>query len=330
MFRRRTVLVLLLVGAVPAFVLVDALVGRARATREAIALDWAARGAADLAAGRPLTAAEAYRTADEYARAPGAYRLQLAAALVAADRLDEAGAELQTLWNTAPGDGVINLQLARVAARQQRVADAVRYYHTAIDGAWDQDAARSRRAARLELARFLLAHQQRAEAQAELLALASDLPASPAGDADASRLAGEVAFDTGDYPTAKRYLDAAKAAGLDTDGVRMLDLSTRVLGLDPDARGLTARERARRVVRAFDVASASLDGCGAASLDQLRGTRDALQPQIAERDLARDPDALDIAWTFTASAIGAAQTACGDGEGDQRALELILQRRPAS
>src|SRR5919204_6858731 len=141
MLRRRTLLALVLVGIVPAFAFVNWLVSATRTRREAVATDWARRGAIDLANGRAAAAAEDFRTADEFARDRGAYRLQLAEALVAANRPAEAEAQLQTLRNTKPGDGVINLQLARLAARQGRIDDVVRYYHAAVDGAWDANAA---------------------------------------------------------------------------------------------------------------------------------------------------------------------------------------------
>src|SRR5579871_2958428 len=321
MFRRRTVLALMLGGVVPAFILINALVSAARGHREAIAIDWAQRGDADLAAGRAAESADDYRTADEYAGSRGAYRLQLATALVAADRPVEAEAQLQTLWNQTPGDGVINLQLARIAVRQQRVADAVRYYHAAIDGAWTADPVAARRNTRLELARFLLARGERAQAQVELVALSTDPPPSSAAMTDiaalmvdagadnrallllesalrldpanarAAALAGTIAARLGSYSDARAYLERARRAGsLDADGAALLDMATRVLELDPDARGLPSRERLRRTVRAYDIAAAALDRCAADILAPLRDERARLARLVNERTLARDPD----------------------------------------
>ncbi len=329
MFGRRTLLALIVVGVVPAFGLVNTLASAARAKREAISAGWARRGAIDLAAGHPGVAADDYQTANQYARDRGAYRLQLARALIAAGRRQEAAAELQTLWNAEPGNGMVNLELARLYASQDEAADAVRHYRLAVDGAYDTNAVGLRRQARLELARFLLAHGDRTQAQAELVALASDQPSNPT-DPGAARLAGEVAFDTGDYRTARRYLDRAKSAGLDPDGVRMLDLSTRVIGLDPYTRGISSRERVRRVVRAYQIASAALDRCAADQLAALRSRRDDLDPRIDERALAGDPDAVDDALAFGAETMAAIDSAgCGGGPDDERALSLVFtQRRP--
>jgi tetratricopeptide (TPR) repeat protein len=330
MFRRRTLLALMILGVVPAFALVNFAVSAARARREAISADWARRGTVDLANGQAAAAAEDYETANQYARDRGAYRLQLAQALVAARRTLEAEAELQTLWNATPGNGTINLQLARLCAIEGREADAVRYYHAAIDGAWDADAAATRRHVRLELARFLLARNERTQAQAELMALAADLPADPT-DPAAARLAGEVAFDTGDYRGARRYLELARRDGFDADAARMLDLSTRVGALDPYARGIRSRERVRRVVRAFEIADAALTRCAADPLAPLGEQRDELQPQADESTLARDPDAVDAMLMFASDAVAAVHRVCGEGQGDERALELMFQqRRPQS
>ena len=82
MLRRRTVLALMIVGVVPSFALVNAFVSSARNRRDAIAADWARRGNAELAEGRPAAAADAFRTAGAYARDRGADRLPLALALV--------------------------------------------------------------------------------------------------------------------------------------------------------------------------------------------------------------------------------------------------------
>jgi len=361
MFRRRTVLALMLVGVVPAFALINTLVSAARTSRESIAVDWARQGDANLAAGRAMDAADDYQTADEYARNRGTHRLQLAMALVAADRLPEAEAQLQTLWNTAPGDGVVNLQLARVAARQLRVSDAVRYYHAAIDGAWTDDAVGQRRAARLELARFLLERGDRTQAQVELVALAADPPPEIQGQIDlagllvdagadnraltllasalradptntrAAALAGRIDARIGDYRDARAYLERARrSGGLTGDDEALLDTVTRVLDLDPDARGLSSRERLRRTVRAFEIASAAVGRCETDALGALRDRRDRLAPRVTERTLAGDPDTVDDTLAFVAGALDAAHADCGAGSPDERALQLAFQRRPQS
>lgn len=362
MLRRRTVLAVMLIGIVPAFAIVNALVSSARARRDTIASDWARRGDVDLSEGRADAAAEDFRTAGEYARDRGAYRSRLALALVAAGRHVEAQAQLQTLWNETPGDGGINLQLARIAARQSRIDDAIRYYHTAIDGAWNtDDPVASRRNARLELARLLLAHGDRTRAQVELLALAADPPPAvqaqtriaqllvdagadtralallrsaltlDAVDAPAAALAGSIAMRLGDFRGAQAYFERARrAGGLDADGAAALDTVTRVLELDPDARGLAARERLRRTVRSFEIAAGALDRCPSDAVGAWRAHRERLARQVNARSLAADPDLVDETLAFAAGTIDAVRTACGEGDADERALDLVFHRRSGS
>src|SRR4051812_9343328 len=246
MFRRRTLLVLTIAGIAPAILLITTLTGSARERRQRLAEQWAARGAHDLAAGQSAVAAEDYRAAQEYAHDHHEYRLQLAQALVAAGRTLEARSELETLWSEAPGNGLINEQLARLAAADGADADAVRFYHAAIDGAWPAGAAAARRQARLELAELLFDRGQRPQAEAELAALLGDSPIDPR----AWRLAGRVAFARGDYEAAAARLGAAsRAIALDPADAEQLAVSRRVLALDPYARAIGARDRLRRLLR---------------------------------------------------------------------------------
>lgn len=179
MMAPRTILVLAIVGLVPAFAGVQELVSGARDRRQHIALQWADRASRDLEAGRPLAAAEDFRIAQEYARDRSRYRLPLAHALLAAGRVLEARAQLLTLWSEMPGNGVVNLELGRLAARSGDVEGAIRYYHGAIDGAWDDNAPRERRRARVELARVLVEDGNQTQALAELIALSADPPKDP-------------------------------------------------------------------------------------------------------------------------------------------------------
>ena len=348
----------MLIGVAPAFALTSMLVNGARTRRQALAGTWAERGAQDLADHRSDAAADDFRTAMEYAPDRNVYRRQLAEALVAADRSTEARSQLLTLWSATPGDGPVNLDLARLAARDGNVNDAIRYYHAAIDGAWQQDAPVARRTARVELARFLLDRGAQTQAQAELIALAGDLPPDPelltdaaallvkagaAGravailqralelnpsNARALRLAGEASFKGGDYRAARSFLERLKARGpIDPEGSRMLDLSARVLALDPFSRDISSRERIRRVMRAYDIAADALDRCSAGELDGLRDAMRADQSSMTERKLAADPDAVDHITMLVGQVEDAVGQRCGPGSADDAALHLILAER---
>ncbi len=358
--RRRTVFAVTVLGLLPFFGGVSALVSGARAGRQQIAVDWAARGDRDLKAGRADRAAEEYRSAQEYARDSDAYRLQLAEALIASRHTDQARGQLLALWAENPADGFINLELGRMSAGRGDTSEAVRFYHAAIDGAWRQDALASRRNARIELATYLIGKGDRTKAQAELIALVDELPPDPAvmtgtaallldsgspqraeavlskalslspRDGRALQLAGEAAFSLADYHAAARYFDLAAGVGaLDADHQRMRDLSTRVLTIDPFARGISSRARVRRVSEAFHIAQQSLDRCPADALADLRTRVAAAEPKTTERALARDPDAVDETISLLTD-IEAATIACEPGGNDDAALRLVLKQRRSS
>src|SRR5207248_4896001 len=96
--------------------------------------------------------------------------------LMARGRYDQAGAYFLSLLESEPGDGLINLQLARLAVLRRDLADAQRFFHGAIYGIWDEDPDANRRQARLELIDFLLKEKHTTQAESELVALTSNLP----------------------------------------------------------------------------------------------------------------------------------------------------------
>src|SRR5262249_26849521 len=94
----------------------------------------------------------------------------------------EARSYLLDLWQESPGDGEVNLQLARLASRTGDDASARRYYENAIAGVWEGDAieiVRRRRQARLEFYRYLL---ERGDQPAALAVLSEIPPAPGAGE----------------------------------------------------------------------------------------------------------------------------------------------------
>jgi tetratricopeptide (TPR) repeat protein len=155
------------------------------AQRRALAQEWHSRGANDLKAGRAQAALTDFRTAMTYGRENisdeqlEGYQLDLAEALVAAGRVDEARSYLLDLWQRAPGNGEINLDLARLAARNVDDEDARRYYDGAINGVWEgkpDQVAKDRIETRLELYSYLASRGEPPAAQSVLLAAAASLP----------------------------------------------------------------------------------------------------------------------------------------------------------
>ena len=146
------------------------------------------------------------------------------------------------LWDREPENGLVNLELARIAAQKGETEQALRYYHNAIYAIWPGDQEVERREIRLELIEFLLGINAKAQAQSELIALAANLDDDPSqhvrvGDlflqaqdyehalaeyrlslkadrhnAAALAGAGRAAFELGRYDLAQRYLQAAVIA----------------------------------------------------------------------------------------------------------------------
>jgi predicted Zn-dependent protease len=293
--RRNTLLLLSFLVLIILFVVTTFAVKAFRAKDRALARQWYVSGERELAAGRAEAALEDFRSALAYAPNDSLIELQLAHALAAAGHLPEARAYLLGLWEKEPGDGTVNLELARLAAHSSSVPEAVQYYHDAIYGQWGDDPALHRRQARLELAEFLLRVGQKAQAQAELIALTADLPSDPAAETQVGTLlvkageyehaaplfrqalrlrpnyapalegAGEASFEMRNYRDARRYFGRAKREGaLSTDSQALLETATLILESDPLAPRLSAQERATRAIQAFTQSMARLKGCAAA------------------------------------------------------------------
>ncbi|HXN64583.1 MAG TPA: tetratricopeptide repeat protein [Candidatus Acidoferrales bacterium] len=298
-FSRETVL-LLSVGILFLFFTVTGFFSRFyHQTERSLARHWYSYGQTALAAGHSADAIQDFRTAMIYSRENGDtsganndYDLHLAEALAEEGRLDEARSYLLALEEQAPGNATVNLELARLAARQNDVTAASRYYNAAIFGAWDANPTERRRQTRIEYAKFLKDRGAVADAQAQLIAMAAALPPDPtlhvqagnllldAGENDqamvqftqalrldraapgALRGAGVAAYRQGNYKDAARYLVGAnrenELAGSDRE---MLETASAVVSLDPFAEGLSVAERARLAAADFNVALERLKDC---------------------------------------------------------------------
>ena len=131
---------------------------------------------AAIASGHPDQAIVALRTALSYAPGERSYELLLAQALGDAGHTEEAYNYFLGLWETQPGDGFINLRLARLAAKKNDMQAAINYYRAAIYGTWEGDGIVRRREVRLELSRYLIAHHDLSSARTELLIAGGNAP----------------------------------------------------------------------------------------------------------------------------------------------------------
>jgi predicted Zn-dependent protease len=367
---RDAILLLSLLGLAIFFAIAGVTARLFHARERSLGQEWYARGQADLKASKAQVAIEDFRNALAYSPDNPLYRLHLALALTAANRTDEARAHLLNLWERQPGDGTVNLELARLAARQGKTAEAVRYFHNAIFGVWPGNPDEARRDVRFELCDFLLAHGLKTEAEAALLELAANLPkdaelytqtgelflkaddngraiaefraalAIDSGHIAALTGAGDAAFQMADYRTARRYLErAARLDPQNTSTSHLLETANQILSIDPLARGISARERAARVVRAYGQAATRLQACvekrkevtgGSetdAEIQALSARVDASRPKMRARTLARDPDLLTQTTDLVFEVEEVAQRKCGPASGLDLALLLLARER---
>jgi hypothetical protein len=131
-----------------------------------------------------------------------------------------------------------------------------------------------------------------------------------------------------------------------------LETITAVLAVDPFRRGLAARERAQRAVRAFEIASSRLQACSASLGIALPGAQasppnpevpnaDGLQrlalelrdtaPIVKVSTMSRDPDALERVMDLVFRVEDGCEARCGEaGHGSDQALVLIARDRRAT
>jgi len=307
--RRDTFLGLIIVSLIIMFLVTGFTVRRYHTMEKRLAEDWYAKGEWALQANRSDIALVDFRNALAYERENSVYQLRLAQALAATRRTDEARIYLTALRDRDPGNGPVNLELARLAARAHAIPEAVQYYHDAVYSEWEGDPVIQRRAVRLELVEFLLNSDQQAAARAEMIAVAANLPPDAGmqiqvgelllqagGYDDALRLfrqaltedrrsaaalagAGECYFLTGQYAQALPYLDQAlRQDPRLARAAAMRQTARAVLDLDPYMHRLGERERERRARLAFDQALSRLTSCAAQrGIDLQAAGADALQ-----------------------------------------------------
>jgi tetratricopeptide (TPR) repeat protein len=288
-----------------------------------LADQWFAEGETVFHAGNSKAAVNDYQNALVYSPNNSVFQLHLAQALVAGGRLDEARSYLINLLAESPGGGEINLDLARIAAREGSWLDAVRYYHSAIYGVWDTDPLVQRWNVRRELCQFLLDRSDIADAQPEVLALSQEVPV---GDLERQREAGAFLIRAGSwaraledfqailkqsrsdqdalvgaavasyqlnkYAQALQYFDrlhGEKPLAENIEGI--LETSREVESADPFRRGLAAGEMAERAAAAAASASSRIIDCAHDRGEALSATPPATDLQrmyAAEQSMTTD------------------------------------------
>jgi Tfp pilus assembly protein PilF len=354
LFRRREVIALSLLVVVAGaifFVTRSAAVAHRR-LRLQDAETWYSIGETRLAAGDARGAAEALRRATAISRDNQTYQLTLATALSEAHAINAARLVLLQLRERSPESAEINLRLARLDASRGDVSAAIRYYQSAVHGIWPTDTAEPRQSVRLEFIRYLLRHDQKRRALAELLVLDENLPSKSdvhltagglfmqaddpsralahfelalkldARAPDALVGAGQAAFALGDYYRARRYLQAT----VDSRATELRRIVELVLTRDPLAPRLSARERRRRLTANLNDVNQRLSYCasdGAQAL--LVQTTDFL----ARLEKAREADGIiDDGLELIRRVEEGVPASCPTPRSIDRAL-LIIARRHA-
>jgi Tfp pilus assembly protein PilF len=299
------------------------------AHRAELAQRWSDRGRDALQAGHPDQAVVALRTALSYAPDERSYELLLAQALGDAGHLEESYNYFLGLWETEPGNGFINLSLARLAAKKNDTQGAINYYRASIYGTWEGDGVVRRREVRLELARFLMAHHDMSSARTELLVAGGNNPGDlgltltlaqmleQTGDPHDALMsyqkvltqepdnqtaliaAGRLEYEDGRFDQAHDLLERAvhgqghTGTGISQDVTTMLENSEKILTLSPSKK-LLARERTERILKARDIAKKRLDSCNA-QVSTASGAPSSLQSLNArwmEKDATANRSAL--------------------------------------
>lgn len=352
----------LVLVAVAAFFLTRAVAASNRNMNLRDAAEWYRRGQQAIAAGQVDDAIDAFRRASARKRDDKRYALALAESLARKRDDDAARGLLLTLRETAPEDAEVNLQLGRLAGTRHDVTEALRFYHNALYAPWPAERADARRQVRVELIRFLLAHDQTSRALAELLALSTDLPNDVPHRLEAAQLfaragdqpdalgqfqqalqfepenptalagAGRSAFELGNYPLAQSYLRRTPAKPDDVAG--MLEIAELVVSNDPFANRLGSGERRRRLIGNVTYAQGRLSSCvnepgtlptsdALALLGEAQAFDRQLQPRVLEQDVVEmGTDLVDRIERLVAER-------CGPPTTFDRALVLIGRQHGA-
>jgi tetratricopeptide (TPR) repeat protein len=362
--QKPVMLALLAVLAVIGFGAVSGLSRGYRAQRESLGNRWFSRGVADLSAGHFASAVTDFRAALLYSRDNYDYQLNLAEALIGLGRTIEAHSYLVNLWDREPENGVVNLDLARIAAQRGQREQAQRFYHNAIYATWPRDQEGKRRDTRLELIEYLLSINARAQAQSESIALEENLGDDPSQQERVGDLflraqdyehalaayhlslrsdrhneaalagAGWAAFELGRYALAERYLEAAVASNLgDTQSADRLKTTELVLRQDPFRRQISGVQRNEIVGEAFATAGQRLKSCGVsassavptAAQPNLADSWAKMKPRISQEHLGRNPDLVEQAMDLVFTIERQTSASCGPPAGADLALLLIAK-----
>lgn len=315
------------------------------------AVRFAAEGAQLLAAKRADEASKKLQQAHALFRQDRGYSLSYADALLQAGRTDEGQTVLQELLNQNPNDGRANLLMARAMVREEQATEAASYYHRAIYGTWDEDAAAKAVQARLEFTDWLAKSQSTDALLAELLPLEASagndvkiqarvaklfleggaperaaaeykkIIAAHPEEASAFAGLGEAEMQLGHDSAAERAFQKAGANARQ-------DVVRAVIALDPTPRRLSSAEKYERSLRLLEMTETALKACPAAMghgqadkrLAEAEAARQQKMKGIATNE--RSETMLDLAaglWQLTTKE-------CSSEETREETLSVVMKR----
>ena len=278
-----------------------------------LADDYFSYGEERFQAGDVAAALTDYQNALVYSPNNTKFQFHLAEALAASGRYDQARPYLLALLSEAPGSGEVNLQLARIAAHNNAMSDALRYYQGAIYGEWGEDSIAMRWDIRRELCDYLLAKKAVGQATPAVIDLAEN---TPDGDVGKLKIVGQLLLATGQWNRAQilyrsllvtdRFDEEAVAGagrsafelgefGEALDDFNRLsperrnqpdiapyhDMARRVLAMDPFLGGLATPVKGQRAENALALAETRAQSCAKQNGVSLAETPPRTELQIA-------------------------------------------------
>ena len=252
-------------------------------------------------------AVDEYRVALSFSHGDTNDQVALAQALIELGSLDEAAAYLGELYQKDSTSGIVNLLLARIAAREHRLNDAVAYYYRAIYGFWPEASAKNRIAARFELIELLAKAGDKNRVLAELLQLVSEAPDNP----DVQKCVAKSLMALG---------SPSRAA----------EVFRQVLELDPTLPALSAEQRQQRARDLLDRTLALLEGCASGSGKPQFGQAEELS-NAAKKLLASKRGGIIEGFTPQAQALAqqlwkTRSSLCGPIPDTQEPLAIVLAK----
>jgi tetratricopeptide (TPR) repeat protein len=192
-------------------------------------------------------------------------------------------------------------------------------------------------AVRLKIAgKFFLRTQQWTRA----LDLYRTLLAADRNDQESLAGAAQAAVQLGQYITAMEYFDQLPRERREQpDLANLFTMTGRILAMDPFLSGLSAEVRAQRTANALALAQTRAENCARqtgqtleqtppkAELQRVYAQGKELQQDWTPRYLERFPDRRDAVMAYVFAVENAAANACGEPQGDDRALWLLGRSR---